>query len=213
MTKRNIFINVYMCKLFRFTKENKLFFTFVNISNIRNMKDRLVQLLEREQITPSRFADIIGVQRSSVSHIVSGRNNPSYDFLQKTLNAFPGLRAEWLLMGKGPMFERPETGFTGTLFDTVSSPESRKTARKEEVQGSEIHDREVAQPDTHGREQNRRVDIRGEQPGISKTEPGTSKAETGRPRSETGPSRRKVIQVVILYDDRTFNVFESSGPA
>ena len=91
------------------------------------MKDRLVQLLEREQLSSSRFADIIGVQRSSVSHIVSGRNNPSFDFLQKTLSAFPGLRAEWLLLGKGNMFENEAGVFTGNLFDQVprSSPEPR----------------------------------------------------------------------------------------
>ena len=82
------------------------------------MKERLVQLLDLEQFTPSKFADIIGVQRSSVSHVISGRNNPSYDFLQKTLKAFPGLNAEWLMTGEGTMYEQMGRGPTGTLFDT-----------------------------------------------------------------------------------------------
>jgi len=72
------------------------------------MKERLQDLLKLEQLSPSRFADLIGVQRSSVSHIISGRNKPSFDFLQKTLKAFPGLSAEWLLMGKGNMYTQQE---------------------------------------------------------------------------------------------------------
>jgi len=68
------------------------------------MQERLHSLLDHEQLSPSRFADHIGVQRSSVSHILSGRNKPSFDFLEKTLRAFPGLRADWLLLGKGDMF-------------------------------------------------------------------------------------------------------------
>ena len=55
------------------------------------MKERLVQLLDLEQITPSKFADIIGVQRSSVSHVISGRNKPSLDFILKML-IFEALR-------------------------------------------------------------------------------------------------------------------------
>jgi transcriptional regulator with XRE-family HTH domain len=68
------------------------------------MQERLHSLLNHEQLSPSRFADLIGVQRSSVSHILSGRNKPSFDFLEKTLKAFPGLRADWLLLGEGDMF-------------------------------------------------------------------------------------------------------------
>lgn len=203
------------------------------------MKDRFVQLLEREQISPSRFADLIGVQRSSVSHIISGRNNPSYDFLQKTLNAFPGLRAEWLLMGRGPMFERQDTGFTGTLFDAASSPPAGKTAGDPDHlrQGSSIRGakgpgspgKEFTGPDTKSREHMRAgTDA---EPGISRTEsaasvtkpaepedgsaPGTETGASGAPGTtvtDHGTSRRKVVQVLVLYDDRTFSVFDPSGP-
>jgi transcriptional regulator with XRE-family HTH domain len=73
-----------------FTYDNRYICYICNL-NISAMKERLLQLLDLEQITPSKFADIIGVQRSSVSHVISGRNKPSYDFLHKTLKAFPGL--------------------------------------------------------------------------------------------------------------------------
>ena len=73
------------------------------------MKERLIQLLDLEQLSPSKFAEIIGVQRSSISHVISGRNKPSFDFLQKTLRAFPGLNASWLLLGEGSMVRRMVT--------------------------------------------------------------------------------------------------------
>ncbi|MFN8255097.1 MAG: helix-turn-helix transcriptional regulator [Bacteroidales bacterium] len=68
------------------------------------IKDRILRFLTRQQLSSARFADIIGVQRSSISHILSGRNNPSLDFLQKVLLNFPKLNAEWLVLGKGEMF-------------------------------------------------------------------------------------------------------------
>ena len=110
------------------------------------MKERLLQLLDLEQLTPSKFADIIGVQRSSVSHVLSGRNNPSFDFLQKTLKSFPGLNADWLMLGKGTMYEQMGRAQTGTLFDTPASQDERVDIPHEhgtpEVAGDEQTDRE-----------------------------------------------------------------------
>jgi transcriptional regulator with XRE-family HTH domain len=50
--------------------------------------------------TPSSFADKIGVQRSSISHILSGRNKPSLDFIQKIMEHYPKIDAQWLINGK-----------------------------------------------------------------------------------------------------------------
>lgn len=66
------------------------------------MTDRFKILLEKLKLTPSEFADRIGVQRSSISHILSGRNKPSIDFLEKTLEAFPEVDVKWLITGKEP---------------------------------------------------------------------------------------------------------------
>jgi len=81
------------------------------------MEDRLLKLLDAEQLSSSKFADVISVQRSSVSHILSGRNKPSFDFLQKTLKAFPHLNADWLILGEGKMYESGDFAGGGSLFD------------------------------------------------------------------------------------------------
>lgn len=65
--------------------------------------DRIKLLLEDKGLSPSAFADTIDIQRSSMSHILSGRNNPSLDMIQKILNNFPDINSSWLLTGKGKM--------------------------------------------------------------------------------------------------------------
>ncbi len=74
------------------------------------MKQRLQTLLAAEKLASSRFADILGVNRSSISHLLSGRNNPSLDFLQKILIKFPHINPDWLLMGQGSMYRNKDDG-------------------------------------------------------------------------------------------------------
>lgn len=69
------------------------------------MKERLQRFLELEQLTPARLADILGIQRSGLSHILSGRNKPGFDFIQKMIVKFPALNADWLLTGKGKIYK------------------------------------------------------------------------------------------------------------
>jgi len=69
------------------------------------MKSRLTQFLQLEKLSPARFADILGVQRSGISHILSGRNKPGFDLMEKILNKFPDINAEWLITGKGKMYK------------------------------------------------------------------------------------------------------------
>jgi transcriptional regulator with XRE-family HTH domain len=67
------------------------------------MKDRILQFLSAEKISPAEFADKIGVQRSSMSHILNGRNYPSASFIQKMLHAYPLINSRWLMIGEGKM--------------------------------------------------------------------------------------------------------------
>lgn len=67
------------------------------------MKDRIIQIMEVERLTPSSFADKLHVGRAVVSHILNGRNNPSLDVVMRILDAMPYIDSDWLLMGKGNM--------------------------------------------------------------------------------------------------------------
>lgn len=68
------------------------------------MNSRLSQFLSAENLTQAQFADSIGVGRASISHIMSGRNKPSYEFLAAMMAHYPEVNYEWLILGKGKMY-------------------------------------------------------------------------------------------------------------
>ena len=69
------------------------------------MYRRLKKWMESEGLKSSALADNIGVNRATISHILSGRNKPSIDFFQKLLNTYTDLNANWLITGIGYMQE------------------------------------------------------------------------------------------------------------
>lgn len=75
------------------------------------MIKRIKSLISVKNLSSSQFADLIGVQRSNISHILSGRNKPSLDFILKISEHFPSVSVEWLLKGKGEMFNLEENNF------------------------------------------------------------------------------------------------------
>ncbi|HOG25225.1 MAG TPA: helix-turn-helix transcriptional regulator [Bacteroidales bacterium] len=83
------------------------------------MRTRLQQFLTAENISPSRLADQIGVQRSGLSHILAGRNKPGFDFIEKMLIAYPFLNAEWLITGKGKMYKEMQERIQERIQETT----------------------------------------------------------------------------------------------
>lgn len=84
------------------------------------MEDRIKKFMEFKGISPSELADTIGVQRSNVTHVLKGRNKPSFQFIEKLLQIYPEMNAKWLLLGEGNMIEGVPK--TRTLFDPVPEP-------------------------------------------------------------------------------------------
>jgi transcriptional regulator with XRE-family HTH domain len=89
------------------------------------MNDRLVAFLQAEQLTPAKFADIMNIQRSGVSHLLSGRNKPGYDFFDKFLRKFPTINIEWLISGRGKMYKEVNMP---TLFPEIQPVEPASPA-------------------------------------------------------------------------------------
>jgi transcriptional regulator with XRE-family HTH domain len=75
-----------------------------NANNILIMRERLIEFLKAENKSSAQFAEEIGVQPSGISHILSGRNNPSLDFVLKMLDKYPFISTDWLLFGTEPMY-------------------------------------------------------------------------------------------------------------
>lgn len=106
------------------------------------MKERILQLLKEKNISATKFADIIDVQRSSISHILSGRNKPSFDFIEKILNAYPDLSARWLITGRGEMYTNQKS-----LFDddnNLFSEQKPSTAPESDIQNPSDHSNDIS---------------------------------------------------------------------
>ncbi len=76
------------------------------MDNENGFTKRLQMLLDNYNLSASGLANKIGIQRSTISHVISGRNKPSLDFVMKLLNNFSDVSFEWLINGKGD-FPRP----------------------------------------------------------------------------------------------------------
>ena len=127
------------------------------------MVDRINILLKAKNITARQFAEEIGIQPSGMSHILSGRNNPSLDFVLKVMKRWPEVNINWLMFGKGEMYVNPpinsssapveelqevSDNISGTVdYDLFSQPSvtenSEATSQSVNLSGTE----EKAQPE------------------------------------------------------------------
>jgi len=86
---------------------------------MEDIKDRIKSVIEREKVPMGVFAETIGVQQSTLSHILKGRNNPSLDVVMKIHQKYTYLNLDWLLYGKGSMMaeKQSQQDFSLSLFD------------------------------------------------------------------------------------------------
>ena len=103
--------------------------------NNEQFGNRIKKIMEHHDFSASLFADKIGVQRSSISHILSGRNKPSLDFVIKVTDAIPDVDIEWLMKGKGQYPNsvshamNKTTSPTTSLFDSNQSNAAKRIQR------------------------------------------------------------------------------------
>ena len=86
------------------------------------MNRRFQTILDLENLSPAQLADRLGVQRSGISHILSGRNKPSFELLQRVVQSFPEISAEWLITGNGkPLKEQNQAAASGAASGAANS--------------------------------------------------------------------------------------------
>lgn len=73
------------------------------------MKDRLALILREQNLTPKKLADLLGIQASTISHLLAGRNKPGFELISKIMKQFPEISPDWLILGAGAMYrdEKP----------------------------------------------------------------------------------------------------------
>lgn len=102
--------------------------------NTEQFANRLNKILDYYDLSAASFADSIEVGRSSISHILSGRNKPSLDFVMKVVKNFPEVELYWLLNGKGkfPLTATSEQDKVPLQEKTIAPTENFKEAISEE---------------------------------------------------------------------------------
>ncbi len=93
--------------------------------NTQEIVKKLELIFDYYQLNASSFADKIGVQRSSLSHLLSGRNKPSLEFVIKITECFPEVDLYWFLMNQG--------GFPKSETKVVATPEIVNTQKNAEL--------------------------------------------------------------------------------
>lgn len=157
------------------------------------MKERILQILQDKHLTSAKLADLMQVQRSSISHILSGRNKPSMDFMEKLLLTFPSISGDWLLTGKGEMLKPVEKPSKN------AEEEQKPRSKTNEVEISGLFDIPT----------NKSSKAPESQPTISSEEP-IQRISNERIRDLVTPlplvskPTKKIKRIIIYYDDLSY---------
>ena len=146
------------------------------------MNNRILKILTIEGISPSKFGDKIGVTRSSISHILSGRNKPSLDVITKILISFKNINPEWLILGKEPMYK---TAVQPLLFENVD------TLKSNDININKNSEVTIDAP----------IDDIPEETKIKENE------QSKTPEIPDKPVKKIVEKIVTFYTDKTFNEY------
>ncbi|MEA3448774.1 MAG: helix-turn-helix transcriptional regulator [Bacteroidota bacterium] len=160
------------------------------------MKDRILQIIEAEELTAAKFAQEIGVQPSSISHIVSGRNKASVDLITKILRRFPGISTDWLMLGKGDMYKSDMNinhAASGETFD--SAPDLFNQPPKQQTQNTE----HSLSGGTQWRRKTRNTKPTDQQ----------YSDHISRPEQASGANHhnKAVEKILVFYADKTFSAY------
>jgi len=181
-----------------FNNVNSLF-TFV----IMNLNEQISKVIEYSGFSLSEFADEIEVQRSSISHITSGRNKPSLDFLVKIKNRFPELQWDWLIKGEGEMkktelketvSEKPKASTLPDLFSLIDDDNFGITESEDQVMKENPRESKIS---ASGEDKNK---ISDSQP----LEVKESVASYQLPANQ----ENKIKRIVIFFESGKFESFE-----
>lgn len=195
------------------------------------MKERILQFLEAEKISPAEFADKIGVQRSSMSHILNGRNYPSATFIQKMLKVYPLVNSRWLLIGDGPMNLMSVDTPTVTVkaetivapsnhLDTEMSHEESEINREDSELFAQINEEtDILNTDKKNESNNSQTEFSNSSQNEKVVQPDSKHRDDSgaRPRPEqssaridTQPGEKEIEQILFFYTDKTFRIYRPS---
>ena len=152
------------------------------------MREKLQLLMNSENLTGSKLAEYLGIQPSSISHILGGRNKPSLDFVQKILQRYPRINPDWLLLDSEDMY-RPNAA-------PVAAPEINAQLPFE---GND------ATPDTFAPADSSTITSATPQSASTTMANNEANLMMG---AMTATNRGNIKRVIVLFDDHTFESYD-----
>lgn len=174
------------------------------------INERITKILEYSGFSASEFADEIDVQRSSISHIMSGRNKPSLEFVTKIKNKFPELSWDWIIFGTGemkqtdappPISEKQEKITSSNLFTLIDEDYKNEISIQEDIQNETLRElnKSFPSPRKENLSDSQRLDI---QENISEIQNTVNESVTKNNNDS------KIKRIVFFYESGKFEAFE-----
>ncbi|HBL77013.1 MAG: hypothetical protein A2W90_19425 [Bacteroidetes bacterium GWF2_42_66] len=164
------------------------------------MNERIKRFMELQGLSSSELADNIGVQRSNVTHVLKGRNNPSFPFIEKLLKKYPKLNAKWLLMGEGEMMEGKPVLSPG-LFDNYS-----ETSEKIPISGKNTTNLKEEDAVVYSVPEKKAETISAPEPEMQLH----IRNKEISAQTNVNLDDKTIERVMIFYSDQTFRVYHPS---
>ncbi len=163
------------------------------------MDTRLQRFLSAENITQSELADKLNVARASISHILSGRNKPSFDFLERIASCYPELNLSWLITGEGKMYRNAPSNASDSLSKNTDLP---KQSAEDSV-APLLFEQELSsfKPSDEKRE----LPISKET-----STPPKRQVETNLKAKQIQQEGKRISKILIIFDD---NTVQEIGPS
>lgn len=179
-----------------------------------NLNERISKIIEYSELSASEFADAVDVQRSSVSHITSGRNKPSLDFLIKVKEKFPELEWDWLIKGEGEMLKKAEPEVVSEteseksrstslpdLFSLIDDDNFGFTEKEDRVMKTSFEEKTETPRESAKAAERHVQDILNDSPPLEK-----NTAQKNPQACET--QGNKIKRIVLFYDNGKFESFD-----
>jgi transcriptional regulator with XRE-family HTH domain len=172
------------------------------------MIERIQLIMKSRNLSAAQFADEIGVQRSSVSHILTGRNNPSLDIILKILQRFPEINSDWILTGNGAMV-KSDTRKNNAIQQTINlTADLSKNISAESQSLGDLFEQSYLEPNRpEPLTENNEKKI-GSIEGKAEENKIEDEIKLKSPEGDKYlNSFRTIDQIVIFYSDKTFSYY------
>ena len=147
------------------------------------IKDRLAHILRAKNLTATQFAEMMQIQPSNVSHLLSGRNKPSLDFLIKLKALFPEYSFDWIILGKKPItnseYNLKQDNNLFEQFDDIQYTDHNLNEKQDSLLTDNIIPNDVNNTDNNNTIVSNLID---------------------------NDLHKRLIQIIYVYDDSTFEV-------